>query len=109
VVAGSGGYQATAVGADAYARKLAAQARRFAPVRSELVDGINRIMRYVTWTIAPVAVLLVISQGDTVTVPAAGAAADRARAVPRRAAGTSGPCYGHGRRTRGPLRPGGLP
>jgi cation-transporting ATPase E len=61
VVAGSGGYQATAVGADAYARKLAAQARRFAPVRSELVDGINRILRYVTWAIAPVAVLLVMS------------------------------------------------
>src|SRR5258705_4789700 len=62
VVAGSGGYQATGVGAEAYARKLAAQARRFAPVRSELVDGINRILRYVTWAIAPVAVLLVISQ-----------------------------------------------
>jgi len=62
VVAGSGGYQATAVGADAYARKLAAQARRYTPVRSELMDGINRILRYVTWAIAPVAVLLVISQ-----------------------------------------------
>src|SRR6266446_1980223 len=62
VAAGSGGYQATAVGADAYARKLAAQARRYAPVRSELMDGINRILRYVTWAIAPVAVLLVISQ-----------------------------------------------
>src|SRR6266568_368988 len=43
-------------------RKLAAQARRYAPVRSELIDGINRILRYVTWAIAPVAVLLVISQ-----------------------------------------------
>src|SRR6266702_8649074 len=62
VAAGSGGYQATAVGADAYARKLAAQARRYAPVRSELVDGINRILRYVTWAIPPVAVMLVISQ-----------------------------------------------
>src|SRR5712672_969662 len=62
VVAGSGRYQATAVGADAYARKLAAQARRYAPVRSELMDGINRILRYVTWAIGPVAVLLVISQ-----------------------------------------------
>src|SRR5260370_10481542 len=61
VVAGSGGYQATGVGADAYARKLAAQARRYAPVRSELMDGINRILRYVTWAVAPVAVLLVIS------------------------------------------------
>jgi cation-transporting ATPase E len=62
VVAGSGGYQATGVGADAYARQLAAEARRFAPVRSELMDGINQILRYVTWAIPPVAVLLVISQ-----------------------------------------------
>ena len=61
VVAGSGGYQATGVGADAYARRLAAQARRFALVRSELMDGINQILRYVTWAIGPVAVLLVIS------------------------------------------------
>src|SRR5712691_391457 len=61
VAAGSGGYQATAVGADAYARKLAAQARRYTPVRSELMEGINRILRYVTWAIGPVAVLLVIS------------------------------------------------
>src|SRR6266852_4977911 len=45
VVAGSGGYQATGVGAEAYARKLAAQARRFTLVRSELVAGINQIDR----------------------------------------------------------------
>jgi cation-transporting P-type ATPase E len=62
VAAGSGGYQATAVGTEAYARKLAAEARRFAVVRSELIDGINRILRYVTWAIVPVAVLLMISQ-----------------------------------------------
>ena len=61
VVAGSGGYQATGVGAGAYARQLAAQARRYAPVHSELMEGINRILRYVTWAIGPVAVLLVIS------------------------------------------------
>jgi cation-transporting ATPase E len=62
VVAGSGGYQATEVGVDAYARKLAAEARRFALVRSELVDGINLILRYVTWAIVPVAALLLASQ-----------------------------------------------
>ena len=62
VVAGSGSYQATEVGAEAYARKLATEARRFALVRSELIDGINRILRYVTWAIVPVAVLLVVSQ-----------------------------------------------
>jgi cation-transporting ATPase E len=65
VVAGSGGYQATGVGAEAYARKLAAQARRFTVVRSELVAGINQILRYVTWAIPPVAALLVVSQLHT--------------------------------------------
>src|SRR5580704_3282595 len=43
VAAGSGDYQATGVGAEAYARKLAAQARQFTVVRSELVAGINQI------------------------------------------------------------------
>jgi cation-transporting P-type ATPase E len=62
VVAGSGRFQATAVGDDAYARKLATEARRFALARSELIDGINRILRYVTWAIGPVAVLLLASQ-----------------------------------------------
>jgi cation-transporting ATPase E len=65
VIAGSGDYQATGVGAEAYARKLAAQARRFTVVRSELVAGINQILRYVTWAIPPVAALLVISQLHT--------------------------------------------
>ena len=62
VVAGSGGYQATEVGAAAYARKLAAEARRFTLVRSELMEGINRILRYVIWAIVPVAALMLISQ-----------------------------------------------
>jgi cation-transporting P-type ATPase E len=65
VAAGSGDYQATGVGAEAYARKLAAQARRFTPVRSELVAGINQILRYVTWAIPPVAALVVVSQLHT--------------------------------------------
>ena len=42
---GPGGSRRRAVGADAYARKLATEARRFTLVRSELVDGINRILR----------------------------------------------------------------
>lgn len=62
VVAGAGRYQATAVGADAYARKLAVDARRFTLAQSELMDGINRILRYVTWAIFPVAVMLLFSQ-----------------------------------------------
>src|SRR5215468_4395205 len=73
VVAGSGGYQATGVGAEAYARKLAAQARRFTVVHSELVAGINQILRYVTWALPPVAALLVIGQLHTHQTVRAGA------------------------------------
>ena len=62
VVAGSGSYQATGVGAQAYARQLAAEARRFTLVHSELMEGIDRILRYVTWAIVPVAALLLVSQ-----------------------------------------------
>src|SRR5262249_21697737 len=65
VAAGSGGSQATGVGAEAYARKRAAQARRFTLVRSELVAGINQILRYVPWALPPVAALLVLSQLHT--------------------------------------------
>src|SRR5207253_8799848 len=49
-------------GAGAYARRLAAEARRFGLVRSELVGGINRILQYVSWVVVPLAVLLVVSQ-----------------------------------------------
>jgi cation-transporting ATPase E len=62
VVAGSGRYHATAVGDDAYAHRIAAEARRFSLVRSELVDGINTFLRYVTWAIVPVAILTTVSQ-----------------------------------------------
>jgi cation-transporting ATPase E len=62
VVAGSGVFQATRVGADAYARKLAAEARRFTLVHSELISGINTILRYVTYAIIPCGVLLLIAQ-----------------------------------------------
>ena len=81
VVAGSGGYQATGVGAEAYARKLAAQARRFTLVRSELIAGINQILRYVTWAIPPVAVLLVVSQLHTHQTAGEGAASTVAALV----------------------------
>jgi len=65
VVAGSGRFQATRVGADAYARRLAIEARRFSLVRSELMDGINTILRYVQWALIPAAALLAISQFTT--------------------------------------------
>jgi cation-transporting P-type ATPase E len=86
VVAGAGGYQATEVGAGAYARRLAAEARRFELVRSELMDGINRILRYVTWIIVPLAVLLLVSQlhaSDTVKEALTGTVAALVGVVPQ--------------------------
>jgi cation-transporting P-type ATPase E len=62
VVAGSGRFQATKVGADSYAAKLATEARRFTLTRSELMDGINTILRIVTWILIPVSALLIWSQ-----------------------------------------------
>jgi cation-transporting ATPase E len=62
VVAGSCDYQATGVGLDAYAATLAVAARRFKLTSSELMEGINRLLRYVTWAIFPVAGLLLWSQ-----------------------------------------------
>ncbi len=62
VVAGSGRFQATAVGADAYARKLAIEARRFTLVHSELVSGINFLLRLIQWALFPTAGLLLWQQ-----------------------------------------------
>jgi cation-transporting P-type ATPase E len=61
-VSGAGRCQVTRVGDDAYARRLAKEARRFTLVRSELMDGINTILRYVTWALFPTAALLALSQ-----------------------------------------------
>lgn len=62
VTAGRGWYQADKVGADAYANHLAAEARRFSLVRSELRRGTDQILRWVTWLIVPIAILLIFSQ-----------------------------------------------
>jgi cation-transporting ATPase E len=60
VVAGAGRFQATRVGEEAYARKLAAEARRFALTRSELVDGINILLRFIQYALFPTAIVLLI-------------------------------------------------
>jgi cation-transporting ATPase E len=62
VSAGLGRYRATRVGEASYARRLTAQARRFQLVRSELMRGINQILRIVTWVIVPTSILLAVSQ-----------------------------------------------
>ncbi|MEV5575613.1 cation-translocating P-type ATPase [Spirillospora sp. NPDC052269] len=62
VVAGSGSFTAAHVGGDAYAARLTEEASRFTLTRSELMDGINRFLKYVTWLIIPTAILLFVSQ-----------------------------------------------
>lgn len=62
VVAGSGRFQATRVGDQAYAAKLAAEAKRFTLVRSELRDGISTILRIITVVMVPVGLMLLAGQ-----------------------------------------------
>jgi cation-transporting ATPase E len=62
VVAGAGAFVATKVGQDAYANRLVHDARRFELAHSELMAGINHILRVITWVIMPVGLLLVVSQ-----------------------------------------------
>ncbi len=61
-VAGSGAMRAVRVGPDAHAARLAAEAQRFALVRSELRDGINQILRYLTVLLIPAGALQVVVQ-----------------------------------------------
>lgn len=62
VSAGSGVYKARRVGSDAYAARLATEARRFTLVNSELRNGINRILTAISWVMVPTMALLIFSQ-----------------------------------------------
>jgi cation-transporting ATPase E len=62
VVAGTGSYRAVGVGRAAYAARLAAEARQFSLVHSELRTGLNRFLRGVTWFLVPTSVLLTVTQ-----------------------------------------------
>ncbi|WP_172192563.1 HAD-IC family P-type ATPase [Actinomyces faecalis] len=62
VTAGTALVRTTAVGADAYAHRLATQARRYSLVVSELQAGTNRILHWISWVIVPVGLLVVWSQ-----------------------------------------------
>ena len=61
-MAGTGCYQATAVGSHAFAAGLAEEARRFTLVHSQLMASINTILRVMVTIMVPVAVLLTWSQ-----------------------------------------------
>jgi len=62
VVAGSGVVRATAVGADAYAQRLMGEGKRYVRLRSELMNGINGILRVIGLGIIPVGGLLIWAQ-----------------------------------------------
>ncbi|MDT4923013.1 MAG: cation-transporting P-type ATPase [Pseudonocardiales bacterium] len=62
VAAGSLRYRATKVGPHAYANILAREAREFTTPPSELRDGINTFLRWVTWALIPAGVILVLTQ-----------------------------------------------
>jgi cation-transporting ATPase E len=62
VVAGQGRFRATAVGADAYAAKLANEARRFTVTHSELVAGTNKLLRWISLVMLVVGPILLWSQ-----------------------------------------------
>ena len=70
VVGGSGLIRSTKVGLAAYGNVLAAEARRFAPVRSELRRGIDRLLLIIGILIVPFGAALVISQVHANDTPA---------------------------------------
>lgn len=62
VVAGSGVLIASAVGVDSYIYKLSKDIKKFSIVDSELVNGTNLLLKYISWVILLVAPILVIGQ-----------------------------------------------
>ncbi|WP_051265194.1 HAD-IC family P-type ATPase [Nakamurella lactea] len=66
VVAGTGRFVAAAVGPNAYANKIAAEARKFTRARSEIQDSVNKLLKYITWVIVIALPLQIISQARVV-------------------------------------------
>jgi cation-transporting ATPase E len=62
VVAGTGEFEAQAVGSETYAARLAAEARRFRITRSELVAGTTRLLRWISLVLLVVTPVLLWTQ-----------------------------------------------
>lgn len=69
VGAGSGLFQATAVGEESYSAKLIAEAGAFQLTGSDIQRGINSILKIITWVLIPVGLLTIWQQftGDEAT------------------------------------------
>ncbi|MEM9514334.1 MAG: HAD-IC family P-type ATPase [Actinomycetota bacterium] len=87
VVAGGGAMRATAVGDDAYAAKLARDARAFRRPRTELERGIDGILRVITWLLVPAGLFLFLGQrygeGDSLRESLLGTATGLVALVPQ--------------------------
>lgn len=62
IVTGVGRLQTVRLGEASYSRRLARAAKQFSLSRSQLKDGINDILRYVTWALIPTAIALFVTQ-----------------------------------------------
>lgn len=62
VVAGEGAARVDRVGAESYANQLASEAKRFSLVTSELRSSIDRVLRWITWAIGPLTLLVLNAQ-----------------------------------------------
>ena len=62
VVSGTGTYRASKVGSESYAAQLTAEAAKFTLVKSELSQGINQILKVITWVLIPVGLATIVVQ-----------------------------------------------
>ncbi|WP_072341610.1 cation-translocating P-type ATPase [Actinomyces urinae] len=62
VVAGEALFETSKVGEDSYANRLTKEAKQFKRVKSEIGQSINTILKWISWVILPVVLLLVASQ-----------------------------------------------
>lgn len=62
VTAGQGEARAVGVGTGSYASRLTAEAKRFSLVNSEIRNGINRVLRWISWALFPVVVIVTNGQ-----------------------------------------------
>ncbi len=65
MVAGALRARVARVGADSYANRLAAEARRFSLASSELMSGINAVLRALSWLMVVIAPVLFVRQLQT--------------------------------------------
>lgn len=62
ITAGQGEARVVGVGTGSYASQLTAEAKRFSLVNSEIRNGIDRVLRWISWALFPVVVIVTNGQ-----------------------------------------------